>query len=69
MPDGDDRDLHREPIIEPNGSEYLVTVNGSVFLALTLVAAERMARRMAGRRREAALAAGWPADAYRTMRR
>lgn len=68
MQDADDLELHREPIIEPNGSEYLVTVNGSVFLALTRAAAERMARRMSGPRRAVAQAGGWSADLHGVMR-
>lgn len=33
-------------VIEANGSEYLVMINGSVFLALSLGEAEALARRM-----------------------
>jgi hypothetical protein len=33
-------------VIEQNGSEYLVTINGAVFLALSLAQAEAMARRV-----------------------
>ena len=35
-----------EPVIERNGAEYLVTCNGTVFVALSLRAAEYLARRM-----------------------
>ena len=38
-------DRPRTPIIEANGSEYLVTINGSVFVALSLAQAETIAYR------------------------
>jgi hypothetical protein len=42
----------RDPLIEANGSEYLVTINGSVFLALSLTQAEGIAYRMRRSRHE-----------------
>jgi len=36
--------LRRNSVIEKNGREYLVTINGAVFLALTLAGAEAIAR-------------------------
>jgi hypothetical protein len=42
----------RAPIIEANGSEYLVTINGSVFLALSLTQARTIAYRMGHPRRD-----------------
>jgi hypothetical protein len=39
------RDTDRPPVIEANGAEYLVTINGSVFLALSLAQAETIAYR------------------------
>ncbi len=41
----------REPIIQRNGAEYLVTVNGGVFLALSLAQAHTIANRMGRRQR------------------
>lgn len=40
-----DTDRPRHPVIEANGAEYLVTINGSVFLALSLAQAETIAHR------------------------
>jgi hypothetical protein len=39
----------RDPIIQANGSEWLVTINGAVFLALSRAQAETIAYRMSGR--------------------
>ncbi len=39
----------RGPIIQRNGAEYLITVNGSVFLALSLAQANTIANRMRSR--------------------
>ena len=36
----------RAATIEPNGSEYLVTINGAVFVTLSLAEAEAFAERM-----------------------
>jgi len=36
----------REVTIEPNGSEFLVTINGAVFVALSVDAAKAFAQRM-----------------------
>ena len=44
-------DSRREPIIQANGSEYLVTINGSVFVALSLAQAETIAYRTRGKPR------------------
>lgn len=47
--DDDTHDLRgHEVTIEPNGSEYLVTINGAVFVALSRAAAEAFAVRMRG---------------------
>lgn len=35
----------RSALIERNGDEYLVTINGAVFLALSLAGAQAIARR------------------------
>jgi len=55
LPHGDDSgrrqprdERRREPRIQANGLEYLVTINGSVFVALSLAQAEAIAYR-AGR--------------------
>ena len=56
--------LHREPLIEANGSEYLISFNGSVFLALSLADAQRIAHRMAGPRCSGA----WAAEARQPAR-
>ncbi len=42
------REPRRHVLIEKNGDEYLVTINGAVFLALSLAAAEAIARRRSG---------------------
>ncbi len=36
-------------MIQANGLEYLVTINGSVFVALSLAQAETIASRMRGK--------------------
>jgi hypothetical protein len=36
-------------VIQPNGQEYIVMVNGSAFLALTLAEAEAIVTRLRGR--------------------
>jgi hypothetical protein len=38
--------LRQEATIEPNGSEFLVTINGAVFVALSADAAKAFAQRM-----------------------
>jgi hypothetical protein len=38
-------------VIEQNGQEYLVTINGEVFLALSFAGAEAIARRAIASRR------------------
>lgn len=43
----------RDPTIERNGGEYLVTINGSVFVALSLAEAESVAYRLGRRLRDA----------------
>lgn len=53
---------NRAPVIERNGAEYLITLNGSVFLALSFAAAQRIAYRMAGCRSAGSLAGPIPAD-------
>jgi hypothetical protein len=53
----------REPVIERNGAEYLISYNGSVFLALSFAAAESIARRMTGGRSAPAPAGVPHADA------
>ena len=49
-PEPDIPDALPEPrqrtVIEKNGSEYLVTINGCVFLALSLAGAAAIARRL-----------------------
>ena len=45
----------RRPVIEPNGKEYLVTMNGAVFVALSRAQAEAIASRMSGRSRGVAM--------------
>ncbi len=42
-----------DAVIEKNGREYLVTINGEVFLALSLAGAEAIARRASASRRDA----------------
>lgn len=46
MPTPADEPESRDPIIQPNGQEYLVTTKASVFVALTLAQAEAIATRM-----------------------
>ncbi|MEO6029773.1 MAG: hypothetical protein ABIR79_23135 [Candidatus Binatia bacterium] len=49
--DGETRDSwSHEVTIEPNGSEYLVTIKGAVFVALSRAQAEALAVRMRGRK-------------------
>lgn len=45
----DTRVLRPDEAIQPNGREYLVTINGSVFLALTLAEAEAIVNRLRNR--------------------
>jgi hypothetical protein len=45
----DTRVLRPDDDIQRNGQEYLVTINGSVFLALTLAEAEAIVKRMRNR--------------------
>lgn len=46
MPTSSEEPEPRDPIIQPNGKEYLVTTKGSVFVALSLAQAEAIATRI-----------------------
>ena len=45
------RELGSSEAVEPNGQEYLVTINGNVFVALSLAEAQAIVNSVRSRRR------------------